>query len=159
MVTFREKKFLEPSLEHCMHCGAHVPQANYTAHRWAINAGPELPLCDACGEESTPTLDEINLKQWKLIPDWWPCWVAERGELRVARYGEVKHLGFVMGFGVLALSEDTDLQVEPCDVSLDVALRWDAPKRQAEARRILNAPKIVFTGLRFSVVSEQPKPN
>jgi hypothetical protein len=137
--------FLNPSDKHCMHCNASLSTVNYTAYRWAINAGPELPLCDACATDDAISLDEINLRQWNLIPSWWPCWVGRNGKLTVERYEKIAHETYVMGFGVLALSDDVVLQVEPCDVTYEVAVQWDAPARDADmTRRMICGGSILF---------------
>jgi len=44
--------------ELCVYCGGHA-QGNYTIHRDGFGIGPEVPLCDACGGEPTPTLTAI----------------------------------------------------------------------------------------------------
>jgi hypothetical protein len=42
----------------CSYCGGPA-EGNYSIHRDGFGEGPEVPLCDACGGERTPTLAEI----------------------------------------------------------------------------------------------------
>lgn len=44
--------------ETCAFCGEPA-EGNYTVHRDGFGEGPEVPLCDADGSQSEPTLDEI----------------------------------------------------------------------------------------------------
>lgn len=48
----------------CCFCGKRA-QGNYSVHRDGFCKGPEVPLCDACGKDESPTLEEI----WKAIKD------------------------------------------------------------------------------------------
>jgi hypothetical protein len=45
-------------LEVCAACGAPA-QGNYSIHRDGFCDGPEVPLCNGCGSEETPTLPQI----------------------------------------------------------------------------------------------------
>ena len=42
----------------CVYCGK-AAEGNFSIHRDGFDVGPEVPLCDACGQDETPTLDEI----------------------------------------------------------------------------------------------------
>ncbi len=46
----------------CAYCGA-PSEGNFSVHRDGFFKGPEVPLCDACGKDPKPTLEEI----WKRI--------------------------------------------------------------------------------------------
>lgn len=49
----------------CAYCGRRA-QGNYTIHRDGVLNGdagnPQVPLCDACGSQSTPSLQDIWLR-------------------------------------------------------------------------------------------------
>lgn len=59
----------------CVYCGKPA-EGNYSVHRDGFGVGPEVPLCDACGEGLQPTLDEI----WARIGD------REMGKPQVRRF-------------------------------------------------------------------------
>ena len=42
----------------CVYCGRPA-EGNYSIHRDGFGEGPQAPLCDACGSNSTPTLGQI----------------------------------------------------------------------------------------------------
>ena len=46
----------------CAACGNRA-QGNYAIHRDGFGEGPEVPLCDGCGSEPTPTCEEL----WHMI--------------------------------------------------------------------------------------------
>ena len=48
----------EPDSEICAYCGD-VAEGNYAIHRDGFGIGPEVPLCDGCGSEETPTCEQI----------------------------------------------------------------------------------------------------
>lgn len=43
----------------CAYCGATTDGEKYAVHRDGFGVGPEVPLCDTCGEGERPTLREI----------------------------------------------------------------------------------------------------
>jgi hypothetical protein len=45
----------------CAYCGKPA-EGNYSLHPDRFDKGPEFPLCDACGENAYPTLDQIYAK-------------------------------------------------------------------------------------------------
>lgn len=48
-------------LDRCVFCDA-LAEGNFSVHRDGFSVGPEVPLCDACGSGSTPTLSDIWTK-------------------------------------------------------------------------------------------------
>ena len=42
----------------CVYCGE-PSEGNFAIHRDGFGEGPEVPLCDACGSEPTPTCAQI----------------------------------------------------------------------------------------------------
>lgn len=48
--------------ELCAYCGEPA-EGNHTIERDGFGRGPEVPLCDACGRDSVPTLVDI----WERI--------------------------------------------------------------------------------------------
>lgn len=59
----RNKELSEQAEEEniCAYCGKHPTEGNCAIHRDGFGEGPEVPLCDACGGEGSPTCEEI----WK----------------------------------------------------------------------------------------------
>ena len=45
----------------CAYCGKPA-EGNYLTHRDGFGIGPEVALCDACGENGEPTLHQIWAK-------------------------------------------------------------------------------------------------
>jgi len=50
----------------CAHCWKPA-EGNYSIHRDGFGEGPEVPLCDACGGEETPTCEDIWHKTSKTV--------------------------------------------------------------------------------------------
>lgn len=46
----------------CAACGSPA-EGNHGIHRDGLGEGPEVDLCDACGDEATPTLEQL----WEMI--------------------------------------------------------------------------------------------
>lgn len=46
----------------CAACGERA-EGEYSIHRDGFGVGPEVPLCNACGREETPTCDDL----WRRI--------------------------------------------------------------------------------------------
>lgn len=42
----------------CVYCGRKA-EGNYAVHRDGFGRGPEVPLCDGCGSDLVPTLEDI----------------------------------------------------------------------------------------------------
>lgn len=42
----------------CAYCNGPA-EGNYAVHKYGMGDGPEVQLCDGCGEGIEPTLDEI----------------------------------------------------------------------------------------------------
>ena len=61
MTTLDEKK-QEEEQEICAYCRK-LAQGNFSIHRDDFGVGPEVPLCDECGKDPTPTCEQI----WKRI--------------------------------------------------------------------------------------------
>lgn len=47
-----------PQQDRCIYCGAPA-EGNYAIHLSRSMTGPEAPLCDAHGQDETPTCDDI----------------------------------------------------------------------------------------------------
>lgn len=47
-----------PVVEECVYCGG-LARGNYSIHRDGFGIGPEVDLCDDCGQDSTPTCADI----------------------------------------------------------------------------------------------------
>lgn len=47
-----------PKESACFHCGSRA-QGRFAMHRDGFGLGPQLPLCDRCGGNETPTCEEI----------------------------------------------------------------------------------------------------
>ena len=45
----------------CAYCGKRA-EGHYSIHRDRFCEGPTVPLCDACGQDGEPTLDQIWAK-------------------------------------------------------------------------------------------------
>lgn len=43
----------------CVYCGDKTDGEKYAVHRDGFGVGPEVPLCDRCGEGERPTMREI----------------------------------------------------------------------------------------------------
>jgi hypothetical protein len=50
-----ERAFLSPPCAYC----TQPSQGNYSIHRDGFGEGPDVPLCDSCGEGQWPTEEEI----------------------------------------------------------------------------------------------------
>jgi len=54
----------------CVYCDGPA-QGNHSIHRDGPDTGPEVPLCDVCGADVTPTLaeiwDKIAPKNWREL--------------------------------------------------------------------------------------------
>jgi len=48
-------------MNNCAYCGRPT-SGGYSIHRDGMDEGPEVPLCDDCGSEAPPTLEEIWAK-------------------------------------------------------------------------------------------------
>jgi len=48
--------------EQCSACGE-PSEVNFSIHRDSMGEGPEVPLCDACGKDPTPTCEQL----WEAI--------------------------------------------------------------------------------------------
>jgi len=46
----------------CVYCKKPA-QGNFSIHRDDFGEGPEVPLCDECGKDPTPTCEQI----WKRV--------------------------------------------------------------------------------------------
>lgn len=46
----------------CAACGEPA-EGNYSIHQDGMDQGPEVPLCDACGSDRTPTAEQL----WAMI--------------------------------------------------------------------------------------------
>ena len=58
MTTKVNPKTGEVTVLECAACGCEA-EGNYSVHRDGFCVGPEVPLCDACGDSERPTLTEI----------------------------------------------------------------------------------------------------
>lgn len=47
-----------PIIEECVYCNG-IARGNYAIHRDGFGIGPEVDLCDECGQDPEPTLSEI----------------------------------------------------------------------------------------------------
>ena len=52
----------EGYMNKCVFCGESA-QGNYTIHRDGMGVGPEVNLCDSCGEDEFPSCEQI----WEKI--------------------------------------------------------------------------------------------
>jgi hypothetical protein len=48
-------------MENCVYCGSPA-EGNFSIHRDGFGLGPEVPLCDGCGDSEEPSLAEIWAK-------------------------------------------------------------------------------------------------
>jgi hypothetical protein len=65
----------------CAYCGLPA-QGNFTIHRDGFGAGPEVPLCDACGGGASPSSGEIWARNGQG-KDQCAARVREKRQLRV----------------------------------------------------------------------------
>ena len=74
-------QFQETWEDHCAYCGAGIDEVQCSIHRDGMREGPEVPLCEKCGTDPYPTLDEI----WAKIANPEPLIEAIKNEMRKVR--------------------------------------------------------------------------
>jgi hypothetical protein len=57
--------YLAETSSECACCGGDAVMSGCAIHRDGFGEGPEVPLCETCGSEETPTCEEI----WQRIAE------------------------------------------------------------------------------------------